>query len=458
MLLGFSVSNYKSFCATQSISFVASKIKRHNAHVVRISNRRLLKSGLIFGANAGGKTNLIKAVNLSKNIVLFGLGKANFSKAYFRIKKECYIQPGVFEYRILVNDQEYSYGFAIAYAKREVISEWLFRIMPSGKEFCIFSRDVHDGKANSVETDINFNDVQEADRLKIYFEDFGVNISEDLRKKMMLSDIATRSGGKKGVFKEIYSVYEWFKRLLIIFPNSKYGLLNDLGRDVERKESFQKLMNYFDTGIESVESQSKSIDFDKILTEMPRDQAEKLKVDLYSQNDNSGIPLIVGRQMIVLRKDEMGNLVYNKLLFDHGNPDDKFDYGDESDGTKRLFDLVPLLFDEGKDYVIFIDEIDRSLHTKLTRKFIELFFKKTIGERCQLIATTHDSNLLDLDLVRQDEIWFVERDADHGSIIFSLNRFKARFDKKVDKEYMLGRYGAIPIFYEEILEENGDEE
>ena len=112
-----------------------------------------------------------------------------------------------------------------------------------------------------------------------------------------------------------------------------------------------------------------------------------------------------------------------------------------------------------KEFIqILIDEIDRSLHTNLTRKFLELFYEVVEDRDCQLIATTHDSNLLDLELLRQDEIWFVERQDDHSSKVFSLNKFKERFDKKIDKEYLIGRYGAIPIFddnfvLEEIYEE-----
>jgi hypothetical protein len=110
-----------------------------------------------------------------------------------------------------------------------------------------------------------------------------------------------------------------------------------------------------------------------------------------------------------------------------------------------------LFFETRRTNVIFIDEIDRSLHTNLTKRFLELFYEFNQDEGCQLIATTHDSNLLDLDLLRQDEIWFVERQNNHSSNIYSLNKYKERFDKKIDKEYLLGRYGAIPIFDEELM-------
>lgn len=135
-----------------------------------------------------------------------------------------------------------------------------------------------------------------------------------------------------------------------------------------------------------------------------------------------------------------------------------FDYTDESDGTKRLFDLIPLFYENRKVSVTLIDEIDRSLHTNLTRKFLELFYRTDEKKDCQLIATTHDSNLLDLDLLRKDEIWFVERQNDHNSKVFSLNKFKERFDKKKYKEYLIGRYGAIPIFDDKFVLEKINEE
>lgn len=137
-------------------------------------------------------------------------------------------------------------------------------------------------------------------------------------------------------------------------------------------------------------------------------------------------------------------------MLDHGNPEDPFDLMDESDGTRRLFDFVPLLYDPGCSRVILIDEIDRSLHTALVRKFFELFFEKTDSNNSQIIATTHDINIMDLDLFRQDEIWFVERQRDHSSSLYSLNKYKARFDKKVSNDYLLGRYGAIPQFLQKM--------
>lgn len=227
----------------------------------------------------------------------------------------------------------------------------------------------------------------------------------------------------------------------------------------KKKNFFTTLLSYFDTGIQGVEGREKIFDFDKILNSVPEEVAEKVKVDISNKVEKHPIMMKVGEQIVLLKKDKNGDIKYNKLQLNHGNNDDLFEYMDESDGTRRLFDLIPLLYTNKKRSVIFIDEIDRSLHTNLTKKFMQLFYNLTKNTSSQLIVTTHDSNLLDLDLVRQDEIWFVERQQDHSSKIYSLNKFKERFDKKIDKEYLIGRYGAIPFFNESFLGigENFDE-
>ena len=120
-----------------------------------------------------------------------------------------------------------------------------------------------------------------------------------------------------------------------------------------------------------------------------------------------------------------------------------------------MFDLLPFVTNIHGSGVILIDEIDRSFHTKLIIRFIELFFANTKNLEIQLIATLHDVNVMDLDLVRQDEIWFIYRDEDTGaSNMYSLNKFQIRFDKKVIKDYLLGQFGSIPVLGQ--LEENDE--
>ncbi len=122
-----------------------------------------------------------------------------------------------------------------------------------------------------------------------------------------------------------------------------------------------------------------------------------------------------------------------------------FEFFEESDGTRRLFDLLDILIHSQKNKIYVIDELERSLHPNLTYRFLELFFESFKDHQIQLIFTTHESHIMDQDLLRRDEIWFVERNKDHVSQLYSLDRFKERYDKKLSKAYLDGRYGAVPI-------------
>ena len=153
---------------------------------------------------------------------------------------------------------------------------------------------------------------------------------------------------------------------------------------------------------------------------------------------------IGGNQFEIYIED--GDIYAEKIMLDHGNSEELFDLSDESDGTKRLFDLIPLYESGRKGKIIVIDELDRSFHSKLTEEYIKRFFEITKEKSCQLICTTHDLNLMDLRILRQDEIWFIEREKDHSSRMYSLSDYKQRFDKNILNDYLIGRYGAIPCF------------
>jgi hypothetical protein len=150
-----------------------------------------------------------------------------------------------------------------------------------------------------------------------------------------------------------------------------------------------------------------------------------------------------------LRKNENNEYKIKKIGLEHLTGEGEpvvFDIENESDGTQRLFDFIPTLHQLAKtDAVFVIDELDRSLHSRLTYAIFELFHKLTAKNESQLIATTHEALLLDLELLRRDEIWFVEKE-NNSSRLFSLDQFQERSDKVVSKSYLLGRYGAIPIF------------
>lgn len=152
-----------------------------------------------------------------------------------------------------------------------------------------------------------------------------------------------------------------------------------------------------------------------------------------------------GDTLFALEYDETGAKKIAKLLFQHGADESKYEYGEESDGTQRLIELLDVILNDDEDKVFIIDELNRSLHPQMTIKFVETFLKFSEKKTTQLIITTHESNLMDLNILRRDEIWFAVKENNNTSL-YTLEKFKIRYDKVVAKDYLAGRYGAVPVF------------
>lgn len=448
MLIRFSVENYRSFNERQVFSMAAGKHTRHKDQIVTVKGKRLLKAGVLFGANAAGKSNLIKAINFGKNVALNEITQGRILNRNFRIDSQSIKKPGVFQYDFWSNGHFYSYGFAISYLEAKFVSEWLY-IIDGDKEKTIFERD----ETGNIITDIKFSDNENRQRFDIYAEDVA-------NEKSFLSEIVSHKLSKNNDFIPFFDTKEWFESLIIIFPQTR---VNDFRQFMmsDTLESMGKLLNYFDTGIESLNGEEKSMD--EMLGFLPESIRNEIKNDVleaFNKEEESkflsSVEITIADRRFSFTKNESGNIIAAQLLMNHGNSNDLFELIDESDGTRRLFDLIPIYKKANQNYVILIDELDRSFHTKLTIEFIQKFFEKTMGNATQLIVTLHDSNVMNLNLLRQDEIWFVERREDHSSEIYSLNKFKERFDHSVAKDYLLGRYGAIPNFGIDPWDEEGE--
>lgn len=432
MLIRFAVENFLSFKDRQIFSMVAAKHTRHYEHIADVEGKRILKGSFLFGANASGKSNFIKAVGFAKKIVYSGL--SGLDRKYFRLDSSCVSKPGSFHFDIYSNGNFYSYGFAFSYVDNTIVSEWLYKVT-GNSELCIFERVLEDGRTK-INTDAKYNEDNQY-RFKIYGED--VN-----RGKTFLKEIAEKEIINSQEFRAFKDVWNWFGSLIVIFPDMHLGpsSLRDLASDYR----FHNLLQSLDTGIKSISIEEQSLN--KILSDVPDEVRENFLNNLkgmLKRDGRKGANVIIGDDIYSF---EMKNneLVAFKQLMNHGNPSELFSFNDESDGTRRLFDLLPFVTNIQGSGVILIDEIDRSFHTKLIIRFIELFFSNTKDLGIQLIATLHDVNVMDLDLVRQDEIWFIYRDEVTGaSNMYSLNKFQIRFDKKVIKDYLLGRFGSIPM-------------
>lgn len=435
MLKRFTLENFSSFRDESSLDLTAGRTEIHPEHVVDFDNVKILKSAIVYGANASGKSNLIKSISYAKDIVLDGLNSVDTYKKYFRLDIESSKKPTSFEFELELDNKFYAYGFSVILEKKEIVEEWLYEIgkNTSDKIFERKSNTIFFGKFLKGEKDLE-------KRFSIYADDM-----KNQESQLFLSEIATKNL-ENDVVKIFNDIYKWFdKKLQIMYPNSKFNRVTSIGRDKDLSSIFKKYLNEFDTGI--IDIQSIEEDFEKSLKDFPEEVKLEIKKELLKNDETMKATLNSSDgQFITIYKDQKGELKAEKLGLVHSHEvKDVFELTDESDGTQRLFDLIPLIQRFAKDYTIIIDEFDRSLHPKLTKKFFELFYKSN-DSKTQLIVSTHESTLLDLELVRKDEIWFVEKDKSGSSKVFSLNLFKDRYDKKVEKAYLLGRYGAIPIF------------
>ncbi len=444
MLIRFICENFKSFRKKAIFSMIASKITRHPTHVVLKNKKRILRGAYVFGANAAGKSNLIKAIDFARRVIVEGLEYVDCHQKRFLLApkgKENHI--GSFQFDILVKDSFYSYGFAVNYLSSEIEAEWLYENDTEGKEKCFFSRNKTPNGETIIESEIKFSK-EEKKRFDVHKSDY---IGVGMRKTLFLSDMAKRGGNVSDFSNTLLEVFLWFQGLLVIFPESHFTGIPSFSVDDHSRKVFSEWLRHFDTGIDSLVSAN--IPEDKFWDSLPVAIRERFKSNVLSDfSSKRGLTVVSinsnGTNYYISRNK--GEIQISKVLSNHGRSDILFERQDESDGTRRLFDLLPLLQPQFQGKVIVIDELDRSLHTKVTIEFLRLFYDLSADSESQIIVTTHDDDILDLDMIRQDEIWFVERGDDNGSSLYSLSKFKARFDNDIRKGYLLGRYGALPIF------------
>jgi len=443
MLVRFSVNNFLSFKDVATIKMAAGKARVHSDHVKTFGDgQKILKGGIIFGANASGKSNLIKAMDFAKKTILEGSDPGKCYKKYFRINNLYEKKLGTFQFELFTNGHFYSYGFSINYATAEIEEEWLHLLSSSGGEERIFERGRNEYGKMIVEKQNKFNDAED----ETIFNVIATDISSDkMRRRTLLHELSNWRNDSKfyGVFRDII---DWFYNFIIIFPNSMYNNIDGLVRYDDSRSVLENYLRFFDTGIKSLALRKKP--FDTVFSNLPAEDKAQLRervVTKLADLADSDLLVTVDYNEVMLKNDE---LVVEETMFNHGNSEDLFEFRDQSDGTQRLLHLIPVYDATTDNCVIVIDEIDRSLHSKATQEFIRSFYKHAAQFNSQLIATTHDTNILDLDLLRRDEIWLVEKTSDNASVLKPLSHYNPRHDKghNIGRDYLIGRYGAVPIF------------
>ena len=451
MLKRFNVKNVYSFSArddgrSEEFSMIAGKVRSKKDHIYDDGKLKLLKFAAIYGANASGKSNLVKAMDLMRRIVLGGFPEGHTEK-YCKVDPENKNKPSYFEIEIVLGDKYYAYGFEAILSQSRFISEWLVELNADNTEKELFTRDIEAG-TYSFSGDLNRKGLKE--RLEVYADDIADNSS--------VLFLSIMNENKKNVYSKYKSamalndVYAWIRdSLAIIYPNQPLSMYEYLSK-TEQTEEICKLISAFGTGI--TDFQIVDVDLETILQRLaPPSQKEVLRRLEEQQTIIRQSKSVHSINMAMRSRDNFFIITISRdddikcitIEFTHGKKGALFALNEESDGTVRILDLLEILIaGEGKTYVI--DELDRCLHPMLSYKFVETFFRLAEKKNIQLIVTTHESRLMDFDLLRRDEIWFVNKNANGESDIYSLEEYNARFDQKIDKAYMDGRYGGVPIF------------
>lgn len=423
MFVQFTLKNFKCFKEEAKFSLIASnydKSTREEDNIFSIEkyDLKLLKSAVVYGANASGKTKLIGAMSFMRYFILNSSKESQIDEAIdvvpFLFNTESEKEPSFFEIIFIHQDEMYRYGFEVD--KEKIHAEWLYH-KPNGREVELFYRDFQ-------EFDINKNSFKVSDLVK----------NDRIRPNALLLSVAANWNDKLAK-----KIFEWVQDFNTISGLKEEGYEGySLGRIQNSLENKNKAIDFLrsaDLGIEDL--LVKTLDFDNLPEEFPDALKEILKRKKKEEKD----------------VEFLSDVVTFHKKYDENNQEIGFQElsmeNDESAGTKKYFALSgPILETLRNGEILMVDELANKLHPNLVEKLIEIFnSKETNPKNAQLIFNTHDTNLLSSNLFRRDQIWFTEKD-DFGAVnLFSLADFKSgkvRKEDNFEKNYIKGKYGAVP--------------
>lgn len=430
MLIRFTAENIFSFNDETEFNMLAGDIRRHPDHLFKFPKIELLKSAVIYGANGAGKSNLIRTLRLLSGVVVEGTINMVAQDSYFRLGQN-EKKPTTLEVEFIKNKTGYAYG--VSFHSGVVKEEWLY-VLHYGKkdDELIFERKLNNKGKETLRLSSKYTkSPKEKLLVELYEEDL-------LKPNTLFIHLA-----KDKKFKEITAAFEWFSEsIFFVFPKTRnFNFIKTFLSSKQFKTFVNETISSFETGINEIDVRT-------------------IPLNIYFGEDNiperdrilraihSGDSIKVGSTENAIALLEDGVPVVKKIVSCHLNEKGErveFELIEESDGTLRLFDFIPLLYLLMKEPIsILIDEIDQSLHPSLLKDFITKL-QQLPDRKGQLIITTHESNLLDLDLFRQDEIWFAEKNKKDESHFYPLSDFNVRPDLDIRKGYLSGRFGAIPF-------------
>lgn len=459
MLIYFSAENFRSINDAVELNLKAApRLRRLKSHVrTPIPNNeklKVLKGSIIYGANASGKSNIIKAIDYAKRLIT---GKTELTycpklrNSYFALNGNTSNERS-FTFEFTFNKRSYAYFFK---TKDEKILEEELVLINGQKEIIIFYRNENSSKEkfNSEFIESGYlGSISNKESIEATLAELNFLYKYTPKNTLFLAEASEKfleSFNNKDLrpdnpidifFLQLINAFYFFKTSLItIFPETKYsGSLPEIRSGNGR---YFDLITKLDTGITDL------TEVDVPLSDFSSDLLNDIEEQMKSDSDPFTFKYEGVEHLAEFDKDK-NQLKITKLATIH-NGGVQFEVVDESDGTQRLLDLIPALHNgsESKlesllDFTYIIDEFDRSLHPIISYSYIENFLNQNNND--QIIATTHEAELLDNELLRRDEVWFTQKENDGSTKLYSLNDYTTRHDKDIHKAYLDGVFGGIP--------------
>lgn len=415
MIIEFFVENYKSIKSRQSLNLtkmLGNEMVDNSFEIKASKKLSLLRSAVIYGANAAGKSNFVSALKTMQSIVKKSAKDSQRGDKLpvlpFRLSNKSVKEPTEFEIVFLVQGVKYQYGFSLT--EDQIRDEWLFA-SPKGRPQRWFIR-AYDSEAQEYVWDFSSHFQGQ----KQLWKDATKSNSLFLSTAVMLNS------------EQLKPVFDWFDKSLRVAGIDGWGpgLTTNLCNDKDSKSEVLNFLKSADLDINDIHLETRKIEKDFLPNNMPDELKNK-----------------------IINEFEGKEIVDIKTV--HKNPEGEdvfFDLNEESDGTRKLFSFAGHWLDclrNGK--VLFIDELHNSLHPNMVKFLIKLFNdKKTNPHNAQLVFTTHETSILDQHVFRRDQIWFCNKDKNQSTTIYPLTDFSPRKGvSNLEKAYLSGRYGALPL-------------
>ncbi|MEO4108714.1 AAA family ATPase [Acinetobacter pittii] len=419
MLIQFSVENYRSIKEEQTLTMVKDspdEMPSNYCDPQVLTVPELLHSAVIYGANASGKSNLLKAL-LYMRIIIGKSYKKEINSSIpvepFKFEKSCLISPTTFTISFIKNKVRYDYSFSAT--SKLITEEWL-SAYPNGREQALYHR--------WIENDIDENQIDNI----VYNWKFSSKLKGkvNLWKESTRSDQLFLSTAVHLNSEFLKPIYEWFVEDLRVLDSDR--IMNDFTMKTCLENSTVKA-----TVIELLKQAD--IDLDDIQIETKKNTVENLPSaisETFKKKYLEEYPETMDAYFV--HHDSDGNKILIPLE-------------EQSDGTQKLFEYAaPILDVLTNGYVFIIDELNKSLHPDLVRYIVKIFNSVVNTSHAQLIFTTHETSILRRDLLRRDQIWFCEKSSDKSTTVYPLTSFSPRKDREdIEESYLSGRYGGKPI-------------